>query len=85
MWNARCEIITRSGFTLSIRADFVGRFGDEALDRNGSVLSQIVRVVPDDDREYARGYWNVKVNAWMNLSSLMQTTGVTTFRVGLGG
>ncbi|MFM8472447.1 MAG: TonB-dependent receptor plug domain-containing protein, partial [Candidatus Kapaibacterium sp.] len=85
MWNARCEIITRSGFTLSIRADFVGRFGDEALDRNGSVLSQIVRVVPDDDREYARGYWNVKVNAWMNLSSLMQTTGVTTFRVGIGG
>lgn len=38
----------------SIRAQFIGRFGDEALDVNGPVYNN--RKVPDLDREYVAGY-----------------------------
>ncbi|MFM8472758.1 MAG: hypothetical protein ACKOBV_04430, partial [Candidatus Kapaibacterium sp.] len=40
---------------------------------------------PEEDREYARGEGKVKGKAWRKRESLMQTTGVKTFRVGLGG
>ena len=43
-----------SGISASIRAQFIGRFGDEALDVNGPVHSN--RKVPDLDVEYVPAY-----------------------------
>lgn len=84
MINARCEFMSRSGMTVSLRADYTGRFGDEALDRNGSVLSSTVRTVPDDPAEYVKGYWNVKANIWYSLTSVAQASGLSGLRVGVG-
>ena len=44
----------KHGIMASIRAQFIGRFGDEALDVNGPVYNN--RKVPDLDREYVAGY-----------------------------
>jgi outer membrane receptor for ferrienterochelin and colicins len=41
-------------FSFNIRAQMIGRFGDEALDNNGPVISN--RKVPDLDNEYIQGY-----------------------------
>lgn len=43
-----------SGLSASVRAQFIGRFGDEALDINGSVHNN--RKVPDLDAEYVPAY-----------------------------
>jgi hypothetical protein len=43
-----------AGISASIRAQFIGRFGDEALDINGPVHNN--RKVPDLDVEYVPAY-----------------------------
>ncbi len=60
LWNLCMSYNNNSGWMLQGRADYVGRFGDEALDKNGSVLGTIVRPVPDRDDEYVKGYWNMQ-------------------------
>lgn len=47
------------GIMASIRAQYIGRFGDEALDVNGPVHNN--RKVPDRDIEYVPGYTMVNI------------------------
>lgn len=44
------------GWTFNVRAQFIGRFGDEALDKNGISVSNPQRKTPDRDDEYVPGY-----------------------------
>ncbi len=41
---------------INLRIQFIGRFGDEALDKNGFVISNPPRKVLDRDDEYVAGY-----------------------------
>jgi len=43
-----------TGLSASLRAQYIGRFGDEALDKNGPVHNN--RKVPDMDAEYVSAY-----------------------------
>jgi outer membrane receptor for Fe3+-dicitrate len=47
-------------WSANIRAQFVGKYGDESLDKNGIVMSQPPRKVLDRPDEYVAGYivWN---------------------------
>lgn len=45
-----------SGWSANIRAQFVGRFGDEALNKNGVSVSNPQRATLDRDDEYVSGY-----------------------------
>ncbi|GAB1430504.1 TonB-dependent receptor [Ignavibacteria bacterium] len=45
-----------SGWSANIRAQFIGRFGNEALDKNGVSVSNPQRITLDRDDEYATGY-----------------------------
>ncbi len=44
------------GWSATLRAQFVGRFGDEALDKNGISVSNPQRATLDRDDEYVSGY-----------------------------
>lgn len=85
MMNMRLEYVFGMGITLSLRADYTGSFADEALDKNGSVLANTVRVVPDRADEYVDGYWNARCNLWINMPSPINVLRWKTMRIGIGG
>jgi outer membrane receptor for ferrienterochelin and colicins len=66
-----------SGISASIRAQFIGRFADEALDKNGPVHNN--RKVPDLDAEYVPAYTIVNMGlskdfALSNISGALRIT-----------
>lgn len=67
-------------WSANIRFQFVGRYGDESLDKNGIVISDPPRKVLDRDDEYVDGYsvMNVALTRQFPLSD------GTTFSVGAG-
>lgn len=62
-----------NGFSCNIRAQMIGRFGDEALDNNGPVI--LNRKVPDLDNEYVQGYTiiNAAMSKEFNISEIPST------------
>ena len=66
-----------AGLSGSIRAQFIGRFGDEALDSNGPVHNN--RKVPDLDSEYVPAYTILNIGiskdiAWDDISGALRIT-----------
>jgi|GEM_PF-281376 len=55
-----------AGFSASVRAQFIGRFGDEALDQNGPVHNN--RKVPDLDSEYVPAYTILNIGVSKDIS-----------------
>lgn len=64
---------------INLRLQFVGRFGDEALDKNGYAVSDPPRKVLDRDDEYVAGYTVVNVS-YTTTAKLFGHA----FRIGLG-
>jgi outer membrane receptor for ferrienterochelin and colicins len=64
-------------WSANVRAQFVGRFGNEALDKNGPVISDPVRKVLDRDDEFVDGYMvlNVAVTRSFQLDGKRMTVG----------
>lgn len=50
-------------WSANIRAQYVGRYGDESLDKNGFVISEPARLVLDRDDEYVASYIVLNVAA----------------------
>ncbi len=67
-------------WSANVRFQFVGRYGDESLDKNGIVISDPPRKVLDRDDEYVDGYtvMNVALTRQFPLSD------GTTYSVGAG-
>ena len=65
-------------FSINTRFQFVGRFGVEALDKNGIVISDPPRKVLDRDDEYVAGYtvMNVAVSYKTQVLGLQSTFGI---------
>lgn len=66
-------------WSANVRWQFVGRYGDEALDKNGFVISDPARRVLDRDDEFVPGYTVVNVAATYAIPVL-----TTTITVGAG-
>ena len=43
-------------WSVNVRLQFIGRFGDESLDKNGIVITNPPRKVLDRDDEFVAGY-----------------------------
>lgn len=67
------------GWVVKLRAQFIGRFGDEALDKNGFSVSDPPRKTPDRDDEYVPGYALVNLSVGKSFS-----LGENTFTVTVG-
>lgn len=67
-----------AAFSVNARLQFVGRFGVEALDKNGIVISDPPRKVPDRDDEYVAGYTvlNVAMSYTTDVAGMHGTFGV---------
>ncbi len=82
--NVCLDLCTTDGWVFSSRADFVGKFGDEALDRNGSVLSSLSRAVPDLATEYVASYWNLKCSLTKEFSLTENALHLSSLRLSVG-
>lgn len=47
---------SNKAWTANLRFQFIGRYGDESLDKNGIVISNPARKVLDQDNEFVAGY-----------------------------
>lgn len=65
-------------WSANIRAQFVGKYGDESLDKNGIVMSQPPRKVLDRPDEYVSGYvvWNTALTRAIGIGTNDLTVGV---------
>ena len=68
------------GIMASLRAQYIGRFGDEALDVNGPVHNN--RKVPDRDTEYVPGYTLLNIGCTKELI-LPQNAGKCRITLGI--
>jgi len=64
-------------WSANVRFQFVGRYGDESLDKNGIVISDPPRKVLDRDDEYVDGYtvMNIAATRTIDLGSNIITVG----------
>ncbi len=67
-----------SRYSINARLQFIGRFGVESLDKNGYVISDPARKVPDRDDEYVSGYTVLNLAASINVDwfGLRSTVGL---------
>lgn len=65
-------------WSANIRAQFVGKYGDESIDKNGIVLSQPPRKVLDRPDEYVAGYvvWNTALTRTFGIGTNDLTVGI---------
>jgi outer membrane receptor for ferrienterochelin and colicins len=64
------------GLSINFRVQYVGRFGDEALDKNGLALGDPARKVLDRDDEYVPGYTlcNTAITKRFDTQGLLQSS-----------
>lgn len=83
--NARVQYDHEDGWTANVRIQYVGRFGDEALNQNGfAITNPAARTVPDIENEFVPGYAVVNVFGSKNFSLPVNVVGVQSLRLALG-
>jgi len=64
------------GITANIRAQYIGAFGDEALDKNGQAISNPPRKVADRDDEFAPSYVNINCTLSKTFTITQRTSSI---------
>ncbi len=82
--NLKLEYLAQSGLAAAIRADYVGRFGDEALDKNVVSTGSVAKTILDRDDEYVPGYWNVKASIFQEIQLSQSVLSLRSFGLGCG-